>query len=207
MKIFLLLLTFSIIFIAGCLCESEWNCSIWSECVNGTQTRICIEKCNQTENIENQTCCLESWSCGEWSQCSAEGIETRTCTDANSCGTIVSKPVESQSCTPLQCYQDTDCVYNYVDCRKECGLLGYGGPTGEMYCQDNECYCHCADEICNNDIDDDLDGFTDCDDFDCVDVCEPCESMTRAGPIPCSYGYCDTGNCTYSYNTSVCECV
>lgn len=41
--------------------------------------------------------CTESWSCTDWSTCSG-GTQTRTCTDANHCGTENSKPDESQSC-------------------------------------------------------------------------------------------------------------
>jgi len=43
--------------------------------------------------------CIESWSCADWSECAA-GSRTRTCTDANACGTAESKPVESESCAP-----------------------------------------------------------------------------------------------------------
>lgn len=42
--------------------------------------------------------CTENWSCNDWSSCSG-GIQTRTCTDANSCGTTVNKSTTSQSCT------------------------------------------------------------------------------------------------------------
>lgn len=42
--------------------------------------------------------CLENWSCGTWGTCTA-GSQTRTCTDANNCGTTASKPVTSQTCT------------------------------------------------------------------------------------------------------------
>lgn len=41
--------------------------------------------------------CTESWSCTSWSTCTA-GTQTRTCTDANNCGTTDTKPAESQSC-------------------------------------------------------------------------------------------------------------
>ena len=44
----------------------------------------------------NQTC-SESWSCAEWSDCT-DNVQTRTCTDANSCGTYTSRPAESQDC-------------------------------------------------------------------------------------------------------------
>jgi PGF-pre-PGF domain-containing protein len=41
--------------------------------------------------------CTESWSCTGWSVC-AINQQTRSCTDANACGTTIDKPVESQSC-------------------------------------------------------------------------------------------------------------
>lgn len=41
--------------------------------------------------------CTEQWQCGQWSACSA-GTQTRTCVDANACGTTANKPSESQSC-------------------------------------------------------------------------------------------------------------
>jgi len=41
--------------------------------------------------------CTESWSCTDWSVC-ANSTQTRTCSDANNCGTTDQKPVESQSC-------------------------------------------------------------------------------------------------------------
>ena len=44
--------------------------------------------------------CTESWSCTEWSACT-NATQTRTCTDANSCGTISNKPAESQECQTL----------------------------------------------------------------------------------------------------------
>lgn len=41
--------------------------------------------------------CNENWSCTDWSVCS-NSQQTRSCTDANNCGTTTNKPVESQSC-------------------------------------------------------------------------------------------------------------
>jgi len=43
------------------------------------------------------TPCIENWSCTDWSAC-INNQQTRTCMDANACGTTVSKPVESQNC-------------------------------------------------------------------------------------------------------------
>ncbi|MBD3249188.1 hypothetical protein GF336_04025 [Candidatus Woesearchaeota archaeon] len=45
--------------------------------------------------------CIESWSCSSWGSCSGSGIQTRSCYDANSCGTIQLKPFEMRSCTPF----------------------------------------------------------------------------------------------------------
>lgn len=42
--------------------------------------------------------CTENWSCSAWSTCSGTS-QTRTCTDSNSCGTIINKPTLSQGCT------------------------------------------------------------------------------------------------------------
>jgi len=47
---------------------------------------------------ETPAACTESWTCGDWSVC-ANSQQTRTCTDANSCGTTASRPAETQSCT------------------------------------------------------------------------------------------------------------
>jgi len=41
--------------------------------------------------------CTENWSCTSWSSCSGNA-QTRTCSDANACGTTSNKPAESQSC-------------------------------------------------------------------------------------------------------------
>ncbi len=46
-----------------------------------------------TNEIAN---CTESWECTEWQTC-ADGAQTRTCTDTNSCGTSC-KPAETQAC-------------------------------------------------------------------------------------------------------------
>ncbi len=42
--------------------------------------------------------CAESWQCSDWSDCSS-GEQTRSCSDSNSCGTLISKPATSQSCS------------------------------------------------------------------------------------------------------------
>lgn len=54
------------------------------------------------------TPCNPSWTCTSWSSCTGS-LQTRTCTDNNSCGTNNGKPPESQSCSSGGCNSDADC--------------------------------------------------------------------------------------------------
>ncbi|MFH1608224.1 MAG: hypothetical protein ABIA78_03755 [archaeon] len=93
-------------------CIEDWNCGVWSECLDEIQTRICtdLNSCGTIENkpIANKVCtpitCKEGWDCGVWSEC-LEGEQTRVCTDLNNCGTEVNKPEVYQ-----ECYED---YWNY----------------------------------------------------------------------------------------------
>jgi signal peptidase len=86
-------------------CTENWNCTEWSECINGIQTRVCIDlsNCNTTflKPNETQECntteCVENWNCTEWSEC-LDGTQTRTCIDLNECNTTLDKPPELQEC-------------------------------------------------------------------------------------------------------------
>lgn len=42
--------------------------------------------------------CTESWSCGAWGTC-LSGLQNRTCTDVNDCGTTDDRPALSQVCS------------------------------------------------------------------------------------------------------------
>lgn len=56
--------------------------------------------------------CTENWQCGSWGTCTSS-LQTRTCTDLNSCGTLANKPVEQQTCAFI-----TDCNSANVGIRK-----------------------------------------------------------------------------------------
>src|SRR3989344_5686086 len=84
----------------GSRCTANWVCSNWGTCdALGQQTRTCTDtRCNQQPRTETQVCtCRESWICSAWSSCQANQ-QYRTCTDEHSCGTVLLKPAESQSC-------------------------------------------------------------------------------------------------------------
>ncbi len=48
------------------------------------------------EEITNVPC-TPNWNCTSWSSCS-NGVQSRTCSDTNNCGTTSSKPATSQTC-------------------------------------------------------------------------------------------------------------
>lgn len=56
--------------------------------------------------------CIENWSCTTWSVC-ANKVHTRTCADANNCGTTTNKPTESESCTEEQKVGAADNTWMY----------------------------------------------------------------------------------------------
>lgn len=87
-------------------CVPRWICTGWSECVNGEQTRRCVDtnycilpagKPETTQDCTGFILCPEAWVCDPWSPC-IDGRQTRTCSDTNYCGTTVDKPVESRMC-------------------------------------------------------------------------------------------------------------
>jgi len=58
--------------------------------------------------VQPKPVCTESWTCSDWNLCS-NNIQTRTCKDINECGTILSKPQESQSCV-IECIPKWSCT-------------------------------------------------------------------------------------------------
>ena len=93
------------------------------------------------ENLSVPPPCVENWSCGSWSTC-ANSSQSRTCTDANSCGTTVNKPTTIQACTATCspnwiCSSWSTCVNNSQtrSCAdgNQCGLTS-GKPTESQSC-------------------------------------------------------------------------
>jgi hypothetical protein len=99
----------------SCICSPNWNCTSWSNCTDGLQNRSCMDLyiCGNLSSkpIENKTCevevvgveeevCTPSWSCSGWGpeECPEEETQSRTCTDANNCGTSEGKPSETRTC-------------------------------------------------------------------------------------------------------------
>jgi hypothetical protein len=71
--------------------------------------------CAFKEGTSPPETCTASWSCTDWSPvtCPSSGIQTRTCTDANGCGSLDNKPDETHECTymppQMECTETWSC--------------------------------------------------------------------------------------------------
>jgi len=54
-----------------------------------------------TNGTQQEQTCHERWLCSDWSACE-NGIQTRTCTDQNECGTNNNEPFTSQPCSTVE---------------------------------------------------------------------------------------------------------
>jgi len=89
-------------------CAPSWDCDDWDSCVDGNQTRICIDSnscgSNSTKPDEIQACedeCVSEWDCTDWAplECPETEKQTRTCIDSNECSSASGKPSETRACT------------------------------------------------------------------------------------------------------------
>lgn len=156
-------------------CVEDWDCTYWSSCDDGKQTRNCrdvndceavankpaeiwnctvqqpsqnvtqndtqgtVQQTNQTtpkqqDNTQEQEQqpeeqapppCTEDWQCSGWSGCSG-GLETRDCTDQNSCGTEIGRPNDTKTCIGHVVF--TEVYYDSVDVKEE--WVELYNPTG-----------------------------------------------------------------------------
>ena len=122
-------------------CEENWQCSEWSLCENGTQTRTCndVNNCGtaltkpETEsNCLSREChngCCPSWNCTDFGECQAkynineilsgteikEGTSKKTCEDLADC---VSNMTLWQGCNltiPIEAKKVVWCEEDYVE--------------------------------------------------------------------------------------------
>ncbi len=84
--------------------------------------------------------CTEDWSCTEWDEC-LDGIQKRTCTDLNECGTITSMPSETQSCSAEGGTEDGITEDTCTDGQRRCSA------NQVQTCSNGE---WTVTEICNN---------------------------------------------------------
>jgi len=84
---------------------------IWDVCTGVTlpQAETCNnidDNCDGTvdemlydcDTAEIKPPCKPDWQCSEWSECSHKRRKSRTCTDINECGSLISRPSVSSAC-------------------------------------------------------------------------------------------------------------
>jgi hypothetical protein len=85
--------------------------------------------------------CTPSWRCTDWSVCDA-GQNSRVCTDANSCGTDIGKPIETKTCEAVARPQAPETVAVAEVPGNEsanASAVSNNTPTGMIVCGDRKC--------------------------------------------------------------------
>ncbi|HLC32041.1 MAG TPA: hypothetical protein VJK51_05225 [Candidatus Nanoarchaeia archaeon] len=95
-------------------CISQYRCEEWSSCVDGFESRQCVDtSCGKEPIIERRLCssaCVINFSCTSWDRCTYlnsfedlnksligfSGLEERTCTDMSGCALAYK---ETRSCS------------------------------------------------------------------------------------------------------------
>ncbi|RMD66055.1 hypothetical protein D6817_04935 [Candidatus Pacearchaeota archaeon] len=96
-------------------CSPKWVCTNWTECIDGTRRRVCIDMkgCGTTEGkpaeVENCTQCTPDWQCDPWLpvECPPSGNQTQRCVDANQCNPENSTRIDVRQCE----YQGNRTIY------------------------------------------------------------------------------------------------
>lgn len=179
-------------------CEENWNCTEWSQCLNGTQYRTCIDEneCGTQEEkpSEKKDCirpeCFRNYECIDEDPCTIDECVL------NSCSNQKKTVCESEDgCCPEGCEyaEDNDCP-EPPECKENSDCTS-PNPCYSAFCDDGECdyveinACIDDDGCCPKGCTDD----TDCDEQgnECEDAsdCPEGESCTEPD---CLNGYCVT---------------
>jgi len=127
--------------------------------------------CGSGGGGESEKVCVEDWKCDGWAAC-FNGIQTRECTDMNSCGTEEYRPFTRmpcfEYCTPnWNCTKWSSCTSEQAQTR-ECADTNSCGTRRGMPATSQECsYSFCHDGIQNNGEES----------VDCGGSCEACKKL------------------------------
>lgn len=90
-------------------CSTNINCTSWTACAEGTQTRNCtdLNSCVANFSTYRDCNCTANWQCTDWSDC-LDGNQIRSCVDSNLCGGNLTKPNENQTC--VMCTPNWQCT-------------------------------------------------------------------------------------------------
>lgn len=139
-------------------CTENWQCSLWSQCVNGTQTRPCLDvsQCgtdiNKPEISQSCTTALETcitFTYTDWGDC-VNGKQTRTVVVSLPKGCTGGKPITSQNCTVKANCVDSDGGKDYS---VKGSIIGPSSFTNRQLDEDDYCMGTTLYEYyCQNDM-------------------------------------------------------
>jgi len=155
-------------------CGCDWVCVPVSDVIRADCAMACQTFVNPELSRPECVCvhgdcaivsdCIEMWNCGIWNECTDQGVQTRSCTDVNNCGTIQTKPSSTRSCD--NSCTDSDGGRNYyvrgsldLHCTAPCGVwqdtCENERVLNENYCEGGEamiekytCQNGCNDGAC-----------------------------------------------------------
>ncbi|MBI2452279.1 hypothetical protein HYV50_04365 [Candidatus Pacearchaeota archaeon] len=114
-------------------CFPDYECGEWGACIDGLQTRTCIDKrCNQRNLLERRFCdtiaCTPKIECREWSECTYTqkvndflrgeikfgGYRNRLCIDKNKCVESFSEEGTCEESFPLELTKRIECGQEFL---------------------------------------------------------------------------------------------
>lgn len=194
-------------------CIENWTCSLWTECVDGFQSRSCSDSAGcgtkYSKPFEFRGCslirCSSDSDCSDGHDCSVD-----SCLDGEMCiNSPIVSCVSGDGCCPLGCNEiiDEDCGVGSESCfsvfqcddqdpctRDECDSLGKCVNTVITECVDGDGCCPegCEDSDCRV-----CSSAGDCDDQNpCTeDLCFDGFCSYSELDVPCANGMCCDGEC------------
>ncbi len=114
-------------------CYPEYKCENWGPCIEGLESRVCIDlKCDKKEIIERKFCeelsCKPLIKCSEWSECTYTdktenilegnikfgGYKNRDCKDITKCIDPYSEERSCEDIYTIELEKITQCNENYM---------------------------------------------------------------------------------------------
>jgi hypothetical protein len=138
------------------------------------------EKPSNKLNVIAKPECNPDWECTSWSECNS-GTQTRTCTDANSCGKSTGKPTESQSCS-VNTPSCSDGIQNQDETGIDCGGSICSACQTTEYCYDSQ--SQCTEVECDSSNQNYFVTLAECE--DALDICidNPEDESCKVSPPP-----------------------
>ncbi|MCD4739680.1 carboxypeptidase-like regulatory domain-containing protein [archaeon] len=188
------------------VCVENWTCTEWAECLDGVQSRACIDdnSCNTTTGkpSESQGCivtCKNDAECSNNNPCTNDACLAGTCVH-----TQISSCVDGDLCCPVKCDHtlDSDCPH-FGACETDGDCVDEFPCTIDV-CSNSLCYHNSQTDCLNNDECCPL-GCDSSTDNDCTNA-PPTKDCSIDSDCSdwnyCTVDECKSGVCAYTQITS-----